>query len=417
MKHKHIIPIIVLCLCTLIACSLAESTSKPVIWGVHEKYRAEWADILNIDKLKLGGINGNPYESLLNTGKPDIFSLGSTIDNLDNFVSEELLYSFKPSAKMKAELEGMPPVVQQALKKYIFTPDGEKMYGYPNAIDVDTMLFWIPEVWEDSPFSQVTRPSTFEGILDFIELYLVTPHDGFYFLDTEEGSSLQVNLCEMLIKCWMIQKRSAGSDVIFSDSSFIAIANRTYDLSSKLDSVEPSQKQKKNCRPLFTKLYVGYAPNGKDTFSWENLIPWRIYATEPPLVNLYVELYCMNKNSRYSDYAVRLFDCIIDHRSDHGANCLGYEFINHNKVDVNAYNDLILRTDGQKWKCLFLTQDFVDSIWTIHQYAEPTMVPDEYLLYEGIWEDHQQYFSLIKQFAGGIISAEDFAYKVDHLLD
>lgn len=407
---------LIICLLFIAGTSLAESASKPVICGVHEKYLGEWAEILNIDKLNSKGINGNPYESLITTGKPDVLSLSSSMDSIVNFASEDLLCSFKPSTKMAAELNGMPPFVQQALRKYLFTPDGEKVYGYPENIDVETMLFWVPDVWEDSPFNQVARPSSFEDILNFIELYVETPHDGFRFYDVEEDSSIQNDLCEMLLRCWMIQKRNAGSVVVFSDPDFIHIANRTYYLSSKLASVEPSQK-KKNCRPLFAKLYAGYTPNGTDTFTWENLIPWRLYATEPPLVNLSVEIYCMSKNSKYAGYAAELFDCIIDHRGDKGANCLKFVFINHDKVDVHSYNDLVLKKDGQKWKCLFLTQAYVDSVWSIHQYSEPTMVPDEFLIYEEPWEKHQQYFKLIKQFAGGIISAEDFADKADHLMD
>ena len=416
MKHRRIIPIIVLCFCALIVCSSAESTEKPVIADCHDMYLAEWEEILHVGKLKSQGVDSKTYESLTTTGKPDILSLQSTHDIIADYVGNDLLYSFKPSAQMVEELDGMPPIVQQALRKYIFTLDGEEMYGYPDDINVNTMLFWVPAVWEDSPFNQVTPPSSFEDLLDFIELYVETPHEGYYFLDVEEGSSIQTDLFEMLINCWIIQRRNAGSDVIFSDSSFIAIANRTYDLSIKLASVEPSQKQKKNCRSLFAKHYVGYTPNGKDTFSWENLIPWRIYDIEPPLVNVFVQLYCMSKSSRYSGFATELFDCLIDHRGDRYAS--GYsEYINHDKVDVSARNDFVLKRNGSKWKCLFLTQAYVDSIWSIHQYAEPTMVPDVFLLYEGEWEDHQQYFKLIKQFAGGIITAEDFAYKVDHLLD
>ena len=417
MKHRHIIPIIVLLFCALIICSSAESTEKPVICGVQPKYRDEWMEILDTGKLNIEGIAGNPFDSLITTGKPDILSLSSSIDTITDYVSNDLLCSFKPSAKMAEELDGMPPVVQQALKKYIFTADGEEICGYPEDISILPMLFWVPDVWVDSPFNQVTPPSSFEGLLDFIELYVETPHEGYYFLDVEEGSSIQTDLFEMLINCWIIQRRNAGSDVIFSDPDFIAIANRTNGLCSKLSSIEPSKKQKKNCRPLFARHYSGYTPNGKDTFTWENLIPWRVYATELPLVNLTVELYCMSKSSRYSDFAADLFDCIIDHRGDQKANCLKYLYVNHDKVNVNTYNELVLREDGQKWKCLFLTQAYVDSVWDIHQYAEPTMVPNEFLTYEGVWEDHLQYFKLVKQFAGGIITAEDFAYKVDHLLD
>lgn len=80
MQHKRIILIMVLCiilimvlfLCALIFCSSAESISNPVICGVHEKYLAEWAGILNVDRLKSKGINGNPYESLITAGSPDI---------------------------------------------------------------------------------------------------------------------------------------------------------------------------------------------------------------------------------------------------------------------------------------------------------------------------------------------------------
>ena len=86
-----------------------------------------------------------------------------------------------------------------------------------------------PDAWAASPFRDQTPPTSFSEMLDFMEVYLDTPHEGFLFYCANGGSRLGfLNdlFVRPLMTSWVVQCRYAGLPVVFSDPQFIALAGR-----------------------------------------------------------------------------------------------------------------------------------------------------------------------------------------------
>ena len=86
-----------------------------------------------------------------------------------------------------------------------------------------------PDAWAASPFRDQTPPTSFSEMLDFMEVYLDTPHEGFLFYCANGGSRLGfLNdlFVRPLMTSWVVQRRYAGLSVVFGDPQFIALAGR-----------------------------------------------------------------------------------------------------------------------------------------------------------------------------------------------
>ena len=84
----------------------------------------------------------------------------------------------------------------------------------------------------------MTPPSSFEEMLDFMEIYLDTPHDGFCFFrgfgDNSKNEYLVDLFLEPLMKSWIVQRRYAGKPIVFSDEQFVDLAGRAQKLYQKM---------------------------------------------------------------------------------------------------------------------------------------------------------------------------------------
>ena len=398
--------------CTVTAFSANEPTYKDISEDI---YLSEWSNILGLSSI-LHEAKGSDRTllSLASENPPDIFMLEA-----DDFLPAKqngYLYKFKPSSKMLKEYEEMPQIVKNVLSTFI--SDEDQFYGYPEYIHGKPMMFWVPDAWAASPFKGITPPQSFCELLDFVELYLNTPHDGFcFYYDVFGDNHPEQDWIDRLLACWTIQKRSAGEEVCLDDPEFVSLAERTRDLAVKLSKEEPNKKKQKG-RQLFTWNFFGNTENGKDTFSWNNMIPWRITSDQAPLVNYTIFIDCIRSDSSISNRASDLLDVIVDHRKDpyHGEpNYVQYLFINPKWIDVKDENRITIKTEGKKWKCSCMTQEFVDSIWEIHQYAVPCAVNKEYLSSFLPYSYFQRKYQIIQGFTNGNISAEEFATQLDRL--
>ena len=147
--------------------------------------------------------------------------------------------------------------------------------------------YWVPDAWAASPFRDMTPPSSFEELLDFIEVFLDTPHDGFRLFWSPRGKVgyLEELIWESLEKGWIVQSLYAGKRVIFSDPQFIALADRAQKLGQRLLKDDYKSKQDSGTRYLLAYCQqVGYSYNEKDTFTCANIIPLRMTADQPPLI-------------------------------------------------------------------------------------------------------------------------------------
>ena len=384
-----------------------------IVYEAGESLAKEWSEMLG---LKQPPIELDCTESVLELVKGDT---APDICGYDFFALKEagMVAAFEPTELMKEDMAAMPQYLQDVLREHLMTEDG-KLSGYLSNLEVQPLGFYVPDAWEASPYRDMTPPTSVEEMLDFLEIYLDTPHDGFCFIhDATDGWWGRLWVVTLLMRCWAIQSNYAKIPLRYNNPEFIRLLERTVDLFNRLQKVEKGKKNQKG-RQLFQDNLFSRGPTGNnlDAITYASLIPWRLTKDQPPLIHVMADFYCVRTGSPYEDRAAELLERIIPGRE---AYCsreirpLIYEFINPDRVDVEGFNKMILKRLGKKYSWKLVTQEFIDSIWDIHKYAVPAIVPDDYQnLNDHINEDPE---ALFRKLLDGEVTAEDFAAKWDEM--
>lgn len=411
-------------ICTLLAAMMlipacaawAEKDRKSlIVYDASENLAKEWSQMLGLEQPPIEyDCTDSVMELIKGDSAPDIFGY-------DFFALKEagMVAAFEPTELMKEEMAAMPQYLQDVIREHLMTEDG-KLSGYLDNLDVQPLGFYVPDAWEASPYRDMTPPSSIEEMLDFLEIYLDTPHDGFCFIhDATDGWWGRLWVVNLLMRCWAIQSNYAKIPLRYNNPEFIRLLERTVDLFNRLLKVEKGRKNQKG-RQLFQDNLFSRGPTGNnlDTITYASLIPWRLTKDQPPLIHVMADFYCVRTGSPYEDRAAELLERIIPGRE---AYCsreirpLIYEFINPDRVDVEGFNKMILKKLGGKYSWKLVTQEFIDSIWDIHKYAVPAIVPDDYQnLNSHIDEDPEALFGKL---VNGEVTAADFAAKWDEMND
>ncbi len=384
------------------------------IW--EDEILADWAGILGLDRAPESEPMNDRNEvlaSLRSDNPPDFFAVDGYA--FAEYRDAGFCAPFTPSKKMLDEIAAMPPVIRQLLEETVFTADG-RMYAYPEDVYMEPMMFWVPEAWKDSPFREMTPPSSYTELLDFLEVYLDTPHEGFcFFYDISGSTNPPRDWIYRLIESWLIQRLHHKQEVKYNDPEFISLLERTVELSRRLYKAEPNKKKQKG-RQLFQNQCTGHTNNNLDTVTYASLIPWRITADQEPLVFTQLDLYCAREGSPFASRTTELFDCIVDNRLvTHAGEVkyLGDLFLDRTRIDVEDYNRQILREYGSKWKYMYLTREYLDSIWETEKYGVPAVVcKSEYLAGSSLQSD-EKCFRLIRECADGKLAPAALAAEMD----
>lgn len=386
-----------------------------IVYEAGESLAKEWSEMLGLENPP---IELDCTESVMELVKGDS---APDICGYDFFALKEagMVAAFEPTELMKEDMAAMPQYLQDVIREHLMTEDG-KLSGYLDNLDVQPLGFYVPDAWEASPYRDMTPPSSIEEMLDFLEIYLDTPHDGFCFIhDATDGWWGRLWVVTLLMRCWAIQSNYAKIPLKYNNPEFIRLLERTVDLFNRLLKVEKGRKNQKG-RQLFQDNLFSRGPTGNnlDTITYASLIPWRLTKDQPPLIHVSVDCYCVRSGSPYEDRAAELLERIIPGRE---AYCsreirpLIYEFINPDRVDVEGFNKMILKKLGGKYSWKLVTQELIDSIWDIHKYAVPAIVPDDYqILNDHINEDPE---ALFRKLLDGEVTAADFAAKWDEMND
>ena len=215
----------------------------------------------------------------------------------------------------------MSPLIRQVIRSELMTEDGKLLAyptdGYSFCYVPGFIGYWVPDAWADSPFRDMTPPSSYEELLDFIEVFLDTPHDGFrlfYGCAGDKREYLYDLFRDNLLEGWVLQCKTSGEPVVFSDPKFIELAGRAQKLYKRLLKVDFKKKVNTKVRYLLAeRQQYGLSFNEKDTFTCANIIPLRIISDQPPLFNVTMTLRCVRKGSAYASYAPELFETAIPH--------------------------------------------------------------------------------------------------------
>ncbi len=417
---KRLICILLAVMMLIPACAAwAEKDGEAlIVYEAGERLAKEWSEMLGLENPP---IELDCTESVLELVKGDT---APDICGYDFFALKEagMVAAFEPTELMREEMAAMPQYLQDVFRENLMTEDG-KLLGYLRNLEVQPLGFYVPDAWEASPYRDMTPPSSVEEMLDFLEIYLETPHDGFcFFHDVSDGwfggRIWNVNL---LMRCWAIQSNYAKIPLKYNNPEFIRLLERTVDLINRLYKVEKGMKNQKG-RQLFqdNMSSSGHTGNNLDTITYASLIPWRITKDQPPLIHVSVDCYCVRSGSPYEDRAAELLERIIPGRE---AYCskeyrpLIYEFINPDKVDVEEYNRLLLkRKIGKQYPWKLVTQEYIDSIWDIHKYAIPTLVSDD-VENSNSHYSYEEEMALFGKLLNGEVTAAYFAAKWDEMND
>ena len=414
---KRMICILLAAVMFVPACTAwAEKDRKSlIVYDASENLAKEWSEMLGLEQPP---IEFDTTESVMELVKGDS---APDICGYDFFALKEagMVAAFEPTELMKEDMAAMPQYLQDVIREHLMTEDG-KLSGYLDNLDVQPLGFYVPDAWEASPYRDMTPPSSIAEMLDFLEIYLDTPHDGFCFIhDATDGWWGRLWVVTLLMRCWAIQSNYAKIPLRYNNPEFIRLLERTVDLFNRLLKVEKGRKNQKG-RQLFQDNLFSRGPTGNnlDTITYASLIPWRLTKDQPPLIHVMADFYCVRTGSPYEDRAAELLERIIPGRE---AYCsreirpLIYEFINPDRVDVEGFNKMILKKLGGKYSWKLVTQEFIDSIWDIHKYAVPAIVPDDYQnLNSHIDEDPEALFGKL---VNGEVTAADFAAKWDEMND
>ena len=424
MRKRITLAVMAIMLCVMTAANAgAEGTQEPptLLWIAGEETEKQWAEMLGFQEPLKSLVAKQHYDSfidLINDYQPVFFGVDTDMQETPKALYKaSLIEPFAPTSAMLEEIESMSPLIQQVIRNELMTEDG-KLLAYPGAGYFICFVpgfigYWVPDAWAASPFRDITPPSSFEELLDFIEIFLDTPHEGFrlfYGTAGDKREYLSELFRDNLLEGWILRCRVAGIPVVFSDPKFIELAGRAQKLYKRLLKVDFKKKVNTNMRYLLAeRQQYGLSFNGKDTFTCANIIPLRITADQPPLFNVTMSsLQCVRKGSDYASYAPELFETGIPHVETIRGVVWYDEWVFPDKVDEKAENKDFTKYGANKYS--LKTRAWLDSVMDLPQYVVPCMEKTEWCIasqYGACMRAQHQFW------VDGKLTAEEFAAELD----
>ena len=400
----------------------AEGTREPPKLLDHDTgLEKQWSEITGLSEpLTILNVNHLQYDSfidLINDYQPDFFCVSTYYEETPKSLYKAgLIEAFTPTEAMLEEIESMSPLIRQVIRSELMTEDGKLLAyptdGYSFCYVPGFIGYWVPDAWADSPFRDMTPPSSYEELLDFIEVFLDTPHDGFrlfYGCAGDKREYLYDLFRDNLLEGWVLQCKTSGEPVVFSDPKFIELAGRAQKLYKRLLKVDFKKKVNTKVRYLLAeRQQYGLSFNEKDTFTCANIIPLRITSDQPPLFNVTMTLRCVRKGSAYASYAPELFETAIPHAET----IQGMEWYSDwafpDKIDEKAENKYFDSLEGYHYRNR--TKEWLDSVNDLPRYVVPCMECTR-------WSIQSQYGACMRaqrQFwIDGELTAEEYAAEMD----
>ena len=380
----------------------------------------QWTEMLGFKKTLRNIVVPENYDYLtdiLREYQPDFFCAYTEEQSPRELCQAGLIEAFTPTEAIRREISEMAPYVQTVFRNELMTQDGQ-LLGYPvagyNVCEAPIFIgYWIPDAWQASPFRNMTPPSSFAELLDFIEMFLDTPHDGFRLFYSPRGKDdyLEALIREPLEQAWIAQCLYAGRPVVFSDSQFITLANQAQMLGQRLLKEDYASKRSSKTRYLIAdRQQYGYSYNEKDTFTCANIIPLRISTDQPPLIAQRLELYYVSKTSPWAAHAGELFETAIPHVKTVRGMTHYDRWVFPDKFDLDAYNHDAKKNGVKKYD--MITREWLNSVRNLDQYIIPTLERNIFP-----YSQYGEFMRAANQFyTKGGMAAEAYAAELDRII-
>ena len=373
---------------------LGEESFPLTVMALEDELQEYWAEMPGVASVK--DLCFNPHSKAEDA---DFFRLYDEGLSMKEVREKGVIASFEPGETLLKDLDTLPPIFGNILKNYLITEDG-RMWGVRGMIHVKTPLFWIPDAWNASPFADRTPPSSFTEMLDFLEVYLATPHEGFELMyNFGEKNYTERTIVLLLLDSWFYQSVHAGEPARYNSPELVALLERTDRIIRELKKQEPlKKKDQKDLRPLFTDLDNGKDFLSRDPYTWDNMIPYRIDPGQDPLIYVESRVICVRKDSPFASRASDFLERVITLEEEEG----DLQYSHPDQLDVDAFNRKYFPEieDG------FLSQEMVDSTLRIN--AVPV-----FNVGLGDYGEDVAFGSLLKEFLSGKLSPQKFIDKLE----
>ena len=280
-----------------------------------------------------------------------------------------------------------------------------RIYGMFGSVHGDPTLI-DPAAWEAAGLDPADAPRSYEELLDFAWQWMERVREGSVGnvrLNTirfagypRDERRYTLWLTGLLWRCWAMRQQAAGEAFRFNTPAFVALADRARELGRALVKVE----KKPGAASLSLYINGGNVPYGPQDL-YTNAFPMRLTADEPARIRGYGFLYVVRKGSPYAQVCRELIAAMTCPADGAPRKCMLFQEVRESQYgtpDFSSYPSYDVLTRG--WQEAYRPE------WLFFD-VEPFFQPRQIQRSEGA----------MYGFAGGGLTAEEFAAALDEIID
>lgn len=309
--RKHTKMAVSLFLVCILAISAAQAEVTLKLNGINTRYIGDFSDlhpsvVLDESNYKFyATMEELANDLLLGSFDYDVFELSNSRMDYRTIMEKGYCLDLSESAIIQTAMARLHPIFAQQCML-----DG-KVYAIPCTFQLNYLAI-SPSMMERSGIGEIEIPSTFPEFLDFLEQWLSyleenpdcdvallgMSHWGdesFYNAD-----SYTTFLVEQLLENYMMQKAYAGEVLVFEEAELIPLLERCYQIGQELYTHDSGVKA--TCSLL--QNIAGITIDGYDFLSL------RLDASQPKLMQIYVNLYAVNAGTENPELCIELMEAL-----------------------------------------------------------------------------------------------------------
>ncbi|NLO85198.1 MAG: extracellular solute-binding protein [Clostridiales bacterium] len=368
----------------------------------------------------------------------DVFTMYTQSFDIDQLIAKGYCASLPDNPLIAQKIGEMYPSVQQQ-----FIRDGV-IYGVPYE-SASIYYAYVPETWEAAGLSAKDVPTSFTGLLDFLDMWAERIADEPEYnicvtnvFDSElyDENSYISYLVQRLVENYIMQRSYADEPLRFDTPIFTKLLNRCVETGKALYENEPEQKGEMQ---LFNE-------NGYSMADLATLVPLRMTEDQPILIRSMLTAYFLNAASPNKELALKFIETSLAALSDRTG---AYLYSNAAVVEDPQYEPMVEEWQGRVAEIerqlentqdmdplaraeLEITQEvFIDALEDVSNPRNRYIVPQEELdvyrsygdslyfqppsVFDPNTENGQNVRQLMERFCSGSMDAAEFVERLDQL--
>ena len=386
----------------------------------------------------------NDYElsSALLTGEfdSDVYNLDSIFFDCKQFMKKGYCVDLSESEIIREEIAKMHPSIAAQVMQ------DDKIYAIPFFLSFDFRIV-DAEGWTAAGFSEADVPTSFPEFLDFLSAWVDR-------IENNPEPNISINnrwdetlyneysytgwLTNMLMENYIMQLQFAGQPLRFNNDELISLLNRVQEVGAAIYRSEPITKGRMQ---LFSEVASNRWPDTMD----DGIVFLRINDTQPQLIKSYMSMYAIYPGTAHEDLAMALMEHLVTNIPESDSAliyCDAEPVPNPNyESELARVTENIARTE----EALQNSDLGLDEIETLelalqsYQKVLEGVESRKYLMSSEQLQNYQSYVDALyfpvpgiffrgtdegwtmaqmqDQFAAGLLSAQEFVQKMDHLAE